>query len=95
MQNLAELVGGKIPMTLQGASFRMPERLMNKAHLFINGYSLKNRCNEMHYLLKHPHGAGLETFYATSLISTSEKPFSSINLCLNTFLIPAESAILK
>jgi|GEM_PF-2314639 len=26
----------------------MAERLMIKAHLFINGYSLKNRCNDDH-----------------------------------------------
>ncbi len=30
-----------IPMILQDASFRMPERFMVKAHLFINGVLLK------------------------------------------------------
>jgi len=57
----------------------MPERFMIKAHLFINGYSLKNRCNEEHDLLRHPRRAGLETFYAALLISTIEQLFSSIN----------------
>jgi len=57
----------------------MSERFMSKAHLFINGYSLKNRCNVEHDLLRHPHRAGLETFYAALLISTMEKPFSLIN----------------
>ncbi|PKG85489.1 hypothetical protein CXF85_07080 [Colwellia sp. 75C3] len=52
---------------------------MIKAHLFIKGYSLKNRCNEAHDLLSRPHRAGLETFYATLLVSTMEQPFSSIN----------------
>ncbi len=66
-------------MILQYASFRTSERLMIKAHLFINGRSLKNRCNEEHDLLRYPHRAGLETLYATLLISTREQPFSSIN----------------
>jgi len=57
----------------------MSERFMIKAHLFINGCSLKNRCNEEHDLLRHPQRAGLETFYAALLISTMEQPFSSIN----------------
>ncbi|PCH95158.1 MAG: hypothetical protein COB83_09550 [Gammaproteobacteria bacterium] len=52
---------------------------MIKAHLFINGYPLKNRCNKEHDLLRHPRRAGLETFYAALLISTREQPFSSIN----------------
>ncbi len=66
-------------MILQDTSFRMTERFMSKAHLFINGCSIKNRCNEEHDLLSHPQRAGLETFYATLLISTREQPFSSIN----------------
>ena len=82
-------------MLPQDASFRMPERFMLKAHLFIKGCSLKKRCNEEHDLLRHPRRAGLETFYATLLISTRtlhgcsflenagayspEQPFSSIN----------------
>jgi len=57
----------------------MPDRFMSKAHLFINGCSIKNRCNEAHELLSHPQRAGLETLYATLLISTREQPFSSIN----------------
>jgi len=82
-------------MILQGATFRMLERFMIKTHLFINGCSLKNGCNEEHDLLRHPQRAGLETLYATLLISTRtlhgcnllenagayspEQPFSSIN----------------
>jgi len=66
-------------MLLQDASFRMPERFMVKAHLFINGYSLKKRCNEEHDWLRHPRRAGLETLYTALLISTREQPFSSIN----------------
>jgi hypothetical protein len=52
---------------------------MIKAHLFIKGYSLKNRCNELHDLLRHPRRAGLETFYTALLILTMEQPLSSIN----------------
>ena len=66
-------------MILQDASFRMPERFMIKAHLFIKGCSLKNRCNEEHDLLRNPQRAGLETLYATLLILRREQPFSSIN----------------
>ncbi len=82
-------------MILQDASFRLPERFMVKAPLFIKGCSLKNRGNEAHDLLKHPQRAGLETLYAALLISTRtlhgcsflenagayspEQPFSSIN----------------
>jgi len=66
-------------MPLQGASFRIPERFMIEAHLFIKGCSLKNRCNEEHDLLRHPRRAGLEALYAALLISTREQPFSSIN----------------
>ncbi|TWX68033.1 hypothetical protein ESZ36_12210 [Colwellia demingiae] len=52
---------------------------MIKAHLFIKGYSLKNRCNDEHVLLSHPYRAGLETFYPALLILRREQPFSSIN----------------
>ena len=55
-------------MTLQKAGFRIPGGVMIKAPLFIKGYSLKNRCNEEHDLLRHPRRAGLETFYAALLI---------------------------
>jgi len=68
-----------IPMILQDTSFRVTERFMIKAYLFINGCSIKNRCNEKHDLLSHPQRAGLETLYATLLISTRRTPFSSIN----------------
>ncbi|OUR85131.1 hypothetical protein A9Q75_00065 [Colwellia psychrerythraea] len=54
-----------IPMILQDASFRMPERFMIKAPLFIKGYSLKKGGNEEHYLLRHPQRTGLEALYAT------------------------------
>jgi len=40
--------------------------------LFINGYSLKKRGNEEHKLLRSSRRAGLETLYATLLISTIE-----------------------
>ena len=63
---------GYIPKPLQDASFRTTERIMIKAHLFINGYSLKNRCNDEHVLLSRPRRAGLETFYAALLILTRE-----------------------
>jgi len=66
-------------MILQDASFRMPERFMIEAHLFIKGCSLKNRWYEEHDLLRHPRRAGLETLYTRLLISTREQPFSSIN----------------
>ncbi|PKH85096.1 hypothetical protein CXF79_17545 [Colwellia sp. Bg11-28] len=61
-----------IPKPLEAAYFRVPERLMIKAPLFINGYSLKKRGNEEHNLLRSPHRADLETLYATLLISTIE-----------------------
>jgi hypothetical protein len=82
-------------MILQDASFRMIERFMIKAALFINGYSLKKRGNKEHDSLNHPCKAGLETLYAALLISTREAPFSSINALLKAFLMPAESCILK
>ncbi len=69
---------------------------MIKTHLFINGRSLKKRCNEEHDLLRYPRRASLETLYATLLISTRtlhgcsllenagayspEQPFSLINV---------------
>jgi len=86
-------------MILQDASFRMIERYMIKAHLFINGCSaecapafsnkllpcsaLKNRCKEEHDLLSHPRRAGLETLYAALLIWRREQPFSSIKALPN------------
>jgi hypothetical protein len=65
-------------MIFQYARFRTPERFMVKTNLFIKGCFLKNRCNEEHDLLRDPRRAGLETLYATLLISTMEQPFSSI-----------------
>ncbi|TWX71143.1 hypothetical protein ESZ36_05345 [Colwellia demingiae] len=52
---------------------------MIEAHLFIKGCSLKKRCKEEHYSLRHPRRAGLETLYAPLLISIREQPLSSIN----------------
>ena len=43
---------------------------MIKAPPFINGYSLKKGGNEEYELLRRPRRAGLETFYATLLVST-------------------------
>ncbi len=57
-------------MILQDVRFRAAERFMIKAHLFIKGRSLKKRCNEEHDLIRGPCKAGLETLYATLLIST-------------------------
>ena len=51
IRGFAKFQDEHIPMILQDASFRMTERLMIKAHLFIKGCSLKKRCNEEHYLL--------------------------------------------
>ena len=42
---------------------------MIKAPHFIKGYSLKKGDNEEHGLLRRPRRAGLETLYATLLIS--------------------------
>ena len=56
----------------------MSERFMSKAHLFINGYSLKNRCNVEHDLLRHPHRAGLETSLGKALIK--ENGFSIVEI---------------
>jgi len=50
-----------------------------KAHIFIKGWFLKNRCNKEHDLLRHPRRANLEALYTTLLISTREQPFSLIN----------------
>ncbi|PCH96295.1 MAG: hypothetical protein COB83_06015 [Gammaproteobacteria bacterium] len=61
-----------IPKPLQDASFRTTERIMIKAHFFINGCSLKNRCNDEQVLLSRPQRADLETFYAALLILTRE-----------------------
>jgi len=61
-----------IPKPLEDAYFRTPERFMIKAPPFINGYSLNKGENEEHDLLRRPCRAGLETLYATLLISTIE-----------------------
>ena len=98
-------------MILQDASFRATGQFMIKAHLFINGHSLKNRCNEVHDLLRSPRRASLKGVYATLLISTRtlhgcsllenagayspEQPLSSIKALLISLLILAESCILK
>ena len=59
-------------MIHQDACFRISERLMFKAALFIKGCSLKKSGNDERDLLRHPRRAGLETLYATLLISTIE-----------------------
>ncbi|TWX68898.1 hypothetical protein ESZ36_09260 [Colwellia demingiae] len=59
-----------IPAPLEGARFRKAERFIIKAHFFIKGYSLKNKCNVEYDLLSLPQRAGLETLYAALLIST-------------------------
>ncbi|PKH85601.1 hypothetical protein CXF79_20345 [Colwellia sp. Bg11-28] len=68
-----------MPAPPEDARFRKSERFIIKAHFFIKGYSLKKKCNAEYDLPSLPQGAGLETFYATLLISTREQPFSSIN----------------
>jgi len=40
-----------IPIPLEDARFRKPERIIIKAHFFIEGYSLKNKCNDEYVLL--------------------------------------------
>ena len=82
-------------MILQNSSFRILVQFMIEAHLFIKGYSgeyapafsiklhpcsvLKKGCNEAHVLLRNPRRAGLETLYATLLISIREQPLFSLN----------------
>ncbi|PCH95548.1 MAG: hypothetical protein COB83_08385 [Gammaproteobacteria bacterium] len=82
---------------------------MIKAHLFINGCSLKNRCNDEHDLLRIPRRASLKGLYAALLISirtlhgcsflenagahSPEQPFSSINALPLSLLILAETSI--
>ncbi|MDX2369264.1 MAG: hypothetical protein QNK36_12840 [Colwellia sp.] len=68
---------------------------MIKAHLFIEGYSLKNRCNTEHGFIRSPLQVGLETFYTALLILTIEQLLSSINALPKTFQIPTESRILR
>jgi hypothetical protein len=43
----------------------------------------------VHDLLRHPHGAGLETLYAALLIEDNNYFLQSMP-CLKTFLIPAK-----
>ena len=61
-----------IPVPLEDARFRKSERFIIKAHFFIKGYSLKNKCNAEYDLPSLPRGAGLETLYTALLISTIE-----------------------
>ncbi len=61
-----------IPKPLQDARLRTTKRIMIKAHFFINGHSLKNRCYDGHVLVSSPRKASLETFYTALLISTVE-----------------------
>ncbi|PKI16955.1 hypothetical protein CXF71_06880 [Colwellia sp. 12G3] len=48
-----------ITAPLEDARFRKLERIIFKAHFFINGYSLKNKCNDEYGLLRFPQRAGL------------------------------------
>ena len=57
-----------ILMILQNVCFRMPERFMIKAHLFINGCSLKKICHAAHDLLSRPRRASLKGLYSALLI---------------------------
>ena len=84
---------------------------MIKAHFFINGCSLKKRCNAEHDLLRSPRRANLKGLYAALLISirtlhgcsllenagaySPEQPSSSINVLPLSLLILAETSISK
>jgi hypothetical protein len=68
---------------------------MNKALVFINGYSLKKMSNDEHDLLRNPSRASLKGLYAALLISTREQSFSSINALPLSLLILAETSILR
>lgn len=57
-----------IPKLPQDGIFRMSKQNMIKVHLFINGHSMKNRCNVEYDLLSHSGRASLETFYTALLI---------------------------
>jgi hypothetical protein len=82
-------------MILQNICVRTIEQLMIKAHLFINGCSLKNRFNDEHVLLGSPRRASFKGLYATLSISTMEQPFSSIKALPISLLILAETSISK
>jgi len=84
---------GYILMLLQNARFRTFEQFMIKALVFINGRSLKKKSNDEHDLLRRPRRASLKGLYAALLISTRERPFSSINALLLSLLILAETSI--
>jgi hypothetical protein len=43
-----------IPAPLEDARFRKPERIIIKAHFFVKGHSLKNKCNDGYVLLSFP-----------------------------------------
>jgi len=47
-------LSGAIPAPLEDASFRKTERIIIKAHFFVKGYSLKNKCNDEYGLLRLP-----------------------------------------
>ncbi|PCI61881.1 MAG: hypothetical protein COB35_05290 [Gammaproteobacteria bacterium] len=49
---------------LEDVRFKKSERLIIKAHFFINGCSLKKKCNDEYDLLSLLQRAGLETLYA-------------------------------
>jgi len=96
-------------MLLQNVCFRTPEQLMIKALILTNGYSLKKRRNDEHYLLRRPRRASFKGLYAALLTLTRtlhgcsllenagahspEQPFSSINALPLSLLILAETSI--
>jgi len=80
-------------MIIQNVCFRIPERFMIKAHILINGCSLKKRCNVEHDFLSYPRRASLKGLYAALFISIREQPFSSINALPLSLLILAETNI--
>jgi len=43
-----------IPVPLEDARFRKPERVIIKAHFFVKGHSLKKKCNDEYGLLRLP-----------------------------------------
>jgi len=59
--------------------FRTSEQFMIKAHVCINGGSLKKGCNTKHDLFSRPRRASFKGVYAALLISRRDKPFYSIN----------------
>jgi hypothetical protein len=53
------IVFSTIPAPLEDARFRKTERIIIKAHFFVKGHSLKNKCNDEYVLLSFPRRACL------------------------------------